>query len=100
MVERELNSTNMSLLRTALSNQRTHLSYIRTGFAITAVAVKLKSHIIIGSGILVIAIGVFQYYTIATNLEKDTIVLPNKEIPLIFTVAGIMAVYYYWTIST
>ena len=95
--ERPFNSTTLSQMRTVLSNQRTYLSYIRTGFAIVAVAVKTKSNIIAIVGALLIAIGVYQYYMIATQLEQDKIILPNKEIPLIFTAAGIMAVYYYFS---
>ena len=36
----------LAQIRTLLSNQRTHLSYIRTGIVISMVAIKLKSNLI------------------------------------------------------
>jgi len=97
MVEKTVSSTELAKIRTALANQRTYLAYTRTGFAIVALAIKTRSHIVIAVGIILIAIGVYQYYVIAKQIEDNEIALPNKEVPLIFTVAGIMAVYYYFS---
>jgi len=92
----KLNNIKLAQLRTILSNQRTFLSYIRTGFAVSIVALKINSQVIISIGALLICYGVYQYYEIAKDIEKDEVVFPNKEIPLTFTVAGLMLLYYYW----
>ena len=86
----------LAQIRTLLSNQRTHLSYIRTGIVISMVAIKLKSNLIIALGMLIINFGVYQYYTTAKTVENGEIVYPNKEIPLSFTIIGLLLLYYYW----
>ncbi len=97
MAKKDFNNNTLAQMRTLLANQRTYLAYIRTGFAVTALAIKTKSNIVIAIGMLLIGVGLYQYYTTASNIEKGTMVFPNKEIPVVFTVAGIMAVYYYWS---
>ncbi len=42
MDEKEFNSTNLAKVKILYANQRTYLSYIRTGFAVTLLAVKNK----------------------------------------------------------
>jgi len=91
------NSQNLAIMRTALANQRTYLAYTRTGFAVVALAAKFKSLVVILVGMVLITVGVYQYYTIALDLEKNVHRLPNKEIPLTFTIAGLMAIYYYFS---
>ena len=44
---------------------------------------------------LLIMMGVNQYYTIAIELQSDIHRLSNKEIPLTYSVAGIIDIYYY-----
>jgi uncharacterized membrane protein YidH (DUF202 family) len=95
--KKEFNSNTLAQMRTLLANQRTHLAYIRTGFAVTALAVKTKSNIVILIGMFLIAVGLYQYYTLATIIENEEMVFPNREIPVVFTIAGILAVYYYWS---
>ena len=89
-------SNKLALMNTALANQRTYLAYTRTGFAVTALAAKFKSNIVITVGLILIIVGVYQYYTIALDLENNIVSLPDKEIPLTFTIAGLKAVYYYF----
>jgi len=91
------NSQNMAVMKTALANQRTYLAYTRTGFAVVALAAKFKSLVVILVGMILITVGVYQYYTIALDLENNVHRLPNKEIPLTYTLAGLMAIYYYFT---
>ena len=98
MEKKEFSTLNLARVRTLYANQRTYLAYIRTGFAITLLAVKIKSNIVITIGMILIAVGLYQYYTNAVALEKGTIVFPNKEIPVLFTISGIMAVYYYFSL--
>lgn len=94
---KKIDSNSLAVMRTLLANQRTYLAFIRTGFAVTALAVKTKSNLVILIGMILIAVGIYQYYTTANSIENGELIMPNKEIPLIFTVAGIMAVYYYWS---
>jgi uncharacterized membrane protein YidH (DUF202 family) len=96
--KQEFNNNTLAQLRTLLANQRTYLAYIRTGFVVTALAIKTKRNIVIAIGMFLIAVGLYQYYTTATTIEKGQMVFPNKEIPVVFTIAGIMAVYYYWSL--
>jgi uncharacterized membrane protein YidH (DUF202 family) len=96
--KQEFNNNTLAQMRTLLANQRTYLAYIRTGFAVTALAVKTKSKIVIVIGMFLIVVGLYQYYTTATTIEKGEMVFPNKEIPVVFTIASIMAVYYYWSL--
>lgn len=91
------NSQNLAVMRTALANQRTYLAYTRTGFAVVALAAKFKSLVVILVGMVLITVGVYQYYTIALDLENEVHRLPNKEIPLTYTLAGLMAIYYYFS---
>lgn len=97
MAEKQ-SSQKLAIMRTALANQRTYLAYTRTGFAVVALATKYKSLIVILVGMLLITLGVYQYYTIAVDLENNLHRLPNKEIPLTYTIAGLMAVYYYFSV--
>ena len=98
MVKQAFNNNTLAQMRTLLANQRTYLAYIRTGFAVTALAVKTKSNVVILIGMFLIVVGLYQYYTTATTIERGEIIFPNKELPVAFTVAGIMAVYYYWSL--
>ena len=97
MKNKKLDTNSLAKLRTLLANERTYLSYIRTGFATTLLAVTIKNDIVIIIGTILILFGLYQYYTIATNLENNEIIYPNKNIPIIFSISGIMIVYYYWT---
>ena len=91
------NTTALAQLRTLYANQRTYLSYLRTGFAITAVAITFKSDVVILTGLILIIFGIYQYYTTALSVERGDVIFPNKEIPLVFALSGLRAVYYYWT---
>ena len=90
-------NTKLAIMRTALANQRTYLAYTWTGFAIVTLAVKYESNVIISIGMILIAVGIYQYYTIAIQLKNNKTSLPNKEIPLIFAFTGIIAIYYYFS---
>ena len=75
MAKKDFNNNTLAQMRTLLANQRTYLAYIRTGFAVTALAIKTKSNIVIAIGMLLIGVGLYQYYTTASNIEKGTMVL-------------------------
>ena len=89
--------TDLAKMRTSLANQRTHLAYVRTGFAITGIAVTYNSNEVALIGVVLVLYGCYQYYTIAGDIEKNKFVSPNKEIPLLYSLAGLLALYYYFS---
>ena len=91
------NPTTLAQMNTLLSNQRTYLSYLRTGFAALAFSITIRNFTVLFVGVLLILVGVFQYYTIAREIEKDIVIFPNKELPLFITFIGLFGIYYYWT---
>jgi uncharacterized membrane protein YidH (DUF202 family) len=52
----------LSIINSKLANQRTYMSYIRTGLAISAIALTFKKYKLVALGILMIFIGTFEYY--------------------------------------
>lgn len=88
--------TSLSMVRTALANQRTYLSYIRTAFVVFAAAVALRSVVVASVGMILLVICVYQYYKIAYEIQLEEPRLPNKDLPLIFVLAVLMSVYYFW----
>jgi len=75
-------------LSTHLSNQRTYLSMMRTGFAISGVAAKTGLHYISAFGMLLMMYALLQYKTI--ELEKYERTFPAG----LFTVAAIATIYF------
>ena len=92
--EKEFNTINLAKLRTLYANQRTHLSYIRTGLAGVIIGIKLKNYMIVYGSIILILFDMFQYYTNAVALGNGKIIFPNKEIPVLFSIIIIIAIYY------
>jgi len=75
-------------LSTHLSNQRTYLSMMRTGFAISGVAAKTGLHYVSAFGFLLMLYALLQYKTI--ELEKYDRTFPAG----MFTVAAIVTIYF------
>ena len=75
-------------LSTHLSNQRTYLSMMRTGFAISGVAAKTGLHYVSAFGMLLMMYALLQYKTI--ELEKYERTFPAG----LFTVAAIATIYF------
>ena len=92
--EKRFNTINLAKLRTLYANQRTHLSYIRTALAGVIIGVKLKNYIIVYGTILLILFDIFQYYINAVAIGNNKIIFPNKEIPVLFSIAIIISIYY------
>ena len=65
-----LDMTYLSIQRTKMANLNTYLSYIRTGFAISAIAGNLKKIYIFLFGIIIILVSTYQYWYINDKLEK------------------------------
>ena len=90
-------SAKLAKMRTVLANERKHLAYMSAGFATLGVAVKTNNIIIANIGLFIIIMGLYNYYTIAQAIHKNEEKYSNKEIPLVFTSAGVLAVglFYY-----
>ena len=83
-----------SVVRTKLANQRTYLAYMRTGFAIAALAGSFQKKWIGLVGLIMILGSVAQYYHVNDHITKKT-KLSNKYdlLPLLFTCTSLAAFY-------
>ena len=90
-----ITSNELALKRTKLANQRTYLSYMRTGFAIASIAGVFKKSWIVIFGIVMIIFSSIQYmylnYTLTNNLN-----ISNKfmdMVPVIYVFLSIGTLY-------
>ena len=85
----------LSIQRTKLSNQRTYLSYVRTGFAIASISGTFKKFYIFSFGLLMILISSIQYLVAIHHLNSKKII-DNKVldyIPLIYIPILLIVLY-------
>jgi dolichyl-phosphate-mannose--protein O-mannosyl transferase len=87
-------SLDLSVMRTILSNQRTLLSYIKISLVILGIALTAKNKLLGFIALLIAIYNIYQYYNIATDLEKGVLEYPNKFMPLIFAVIVIPIIFY------
>ena len=85
----------LSLQRTKFSNQRTYLSYMRTGFSIAAVAGTFKKKWIAFFGILMVIGSTIQYIAFNHMLQnKEKVNQPIFDyIPVIYVVLSLGTLY-------
>ncbi len=90
-----MNTNYLAIKRTKLANQRTYLAYMRTGFAIAAIAGSFKKMWIVIFGLFMIIISSFQYFVINHNLDSDEITNDNflDLIPISYLILSIGALY-------
>ena len=90
-----LSSNSLAIQRTKLSNQRTYLAYMQTGFAIASIAGSFKKIWIAIFGIIMIIGSVIQYISINNNLNTQTeFNNSNLELlPIIYVILSIGALY-------
>ena len=65
----EASTLDLTIYSTKLANQRTYLSYVRTGFVIAGVAGIFKKKWIAVFGIIMILGSTFQYYALNKDLN-------------------------------
>ena len=91
-------SNQLAIQRTKLSNQRTYLAYMRTGFTIASIAGVFKKIWIVVFGIVMIIGSVIQYSLINSKLSSKQD--PNNFIldmfPMIYVILSIGALYLQW----
>ena len=85
----------LSLQRTKFSNQRTYLSYMRTGFSIAAVAGTFKKKWIALFGFLMIIGSTLQYIAFNNMIQnKEDLNIPFIDyIPVIYVVLSLGTLY-------
>lgn len=90
-----LTTNELAVQRTKLSNQRTYLAYMRTGFAISAIAGVFKKWWITLFGIIMILGSLLQYVIINNSLNHKTSLHHGflDFIPVIYIILSIGALY-------
>ena len=84
----------LSRTRTKLANQRTYLAYMRTGFAIAALAGVFKKMYILGFGVFMIVVSTSQYYHVLRDVDEDLEPgLPYGILPLLYSLLSILVLY-------
>ena len=85
----------LALQRTKFSNQRTYLSYMRTGFSIAAVAGTFKKKWIALFGVLMVIGSTIQYIAFNHMLQnKEKVNQPIFDyIPVIYVVLSLGTLY-------
>jgi uncharacterized membrane protein YidH (DUF202 family) len=93
----ELNSNILAIERTKLANQRTFLAFIRTGFAISAIAGHFKKKYIFFFGVIMLILSTIQYIYITYALDNKVINQSiNKTINyfiVIYSIIGVSVLY-------
>jgi len=89
------NKTNLELAkkRTLLANQRTYLSYMRTGFTIAAIAGKFNYIWVVMYGVTMIITSSYQYYKLTSDIINNDITIKNEYIPLIYLPLSLIVLY-------
>lgn len=77
----------LATIRTRLANQRTYLAYMRTGFAISAIAGTFKKFYLALFGVIMILISTYQYYLLNLQLEQEPLF---DRTPLIYSILSLI----------
>jgi len=85
----------LAIKRTKLSNQRTYLSYMRTGFGIASITGSFKKYWIVLFALVMIVGSSIQYLIVNNHLEQ--IKNPNNHIldmfPIVYVVLSVGTLY-------
>ena len=97
-MKKELTSYELAIKRTKLANERTYLAYMRTGFAIAALAGVFKKWWIVIFGLIILILSTVQYHTVNNQLNnKETPNTPILELlPIIYVVLGLLILFLQW----
>ena len=92
----KISNNDLAIQRTKLANQRTYLSYIRTGFGIASISGLFKKWWITAFGIVMIIGSSFQYKLLSDTLNNKDSINNNKildNLPLIYIFLSLGALY-------
>lgn len=78
-----VNNNDLAYIRTQLANNRTYLSYVRTGFAIAAIAGFYKKFYFILYGLIIIIGSTIQYAYIEYHLKNRSDINNFENIDLL-----------------
>jgi uncharacterized membrane protein YidH (DUF202 family) len=94
--QKQIDPIDSSKMNTLLSNQRTYLSYVRTGLSIIGFAIATHNYFLFFSGGVILSKGVYQYYHINVNLMNDEILF--SSLINLYDISGIIAIgcIFYW----
>jgi uncharacterized membrane protein YidH (DUF202 family) len=83
----------LSVHNSKLANQRTYLSYFRTGLAIAALSGKTENYIVALYGVLMVILSTIQYYVSIRSLDRNEVPSMIDHAPMIFATLGLFAIY-------
>ena len=88
----------LAFQRTKLSNQRTYLSYMRTGFTIAIIAGTFKKLWVVLFGLIMILGSTIQYILLNHRLKnKENIDIPYLDyLPIIYVILSLGTLYLQW----
>lgn len=84
-------------MSTLLALQRTTLAYIRTGLALVGFGMKMKDKTMMYLGIISLAVGLYQHRTLSKSIRDEGDELPNDNLPIFITLAGLGVMIYRWS---
>ena len=91
----EVTNLNLAIYGNKLANQRTYLSYVRTGFVIAGVAGILKKKWIAIFGVIMILGSTFQYYVLNKDLNDKKNLRHDlfDNMPILYVILSVGALY-------
>jgi hypothetical protein len=94
--QKKIDPIDSSKMNTLLSNQRTYLSYIRTGLSIVAFAIATHNYFLFSTGFVILLKGAYQYYYINVNLMNDEVSF--SSLTKLYDISGVIALgcIFYW----
>jgi uncharacterized membrane protein YidH (DUF202 family) len=97
--QKKIDSIDLSKMNTLLSNQRTYLSYIRTGLSIIGFATVSNNYFLFICGCVILLKGVYQYYNIRNDLTNNEIRFTSLvnlyDISILLIIMSIFYWFYY-----
>ena len=86
-------SLELAKARTDLANQRTYLAYMRTGFAIAAIAGLFKKWYISVFGVMMVVTSTIQYYYIHESIKHSRKASWDYHyVPLIYSILSLAVI--------
>ena len=93
-----ISSNDLAIQRTKFANQRTYLSYMRTGFIIAAIAGIFKKYWIVFFGVFMIAMSTVQYYFLNKMLNEKEVenYVFFDVVPVLYVLLSLGTLYLQW----
>jgi uncharacterized membrane protein YidH (DUF202 family) len=97
--QKKTDTIDLAKMNTLLSNQRTYFSYIRSAFALLAIAIASNNYFILLCGILILVKGGYQYDRVKYDIINGKIIFSNilNMNDILFVL--LIGYLYYWYYS-